>query len=402
MQGAWAILTVFVAVGAAMGWLGSFAVAPKYEASAVMMCTPASFEPGKTDDGRAVREYVARLASGVTSRSSLAALINDPRLNLYPVERRVEPLEDVEDLMRRDIAVSIRPRDAKKKGPQAAVFVMRFRYSDPGKAVATVNGLIRRFLAEATSGPVQYFLDTLDAPVLPKRPVFPARGPFALAGLSAGLVLGLIALGVRRWILPRRRALRGSLGFVGIFMGVGLAVGLGLAFRIPNLYEAKGVAQLEGTGRGPAGSANEAIMQAESELTSRQSLANLMVRLDLYREERRSQSLEEVADAMRRSIKIQVMPRAPNDIFAVSFRYPDRRAAVDTTNVLISQMAKTLRENGAGFRLAILDAPAIPQKPSSPKRPLIAGAGILFGLILALITLAVRGRPVAGPELQSA
>jgi hypothetical protein len=105
---------------------------------------------------------------------------------------------------------------------------------------------------------------------------------------------------------------------------------------------------------------------------------------------------------MRRSIKIQVMPRAPNDIFAVSFRYPDRRAAVDTTNVLISQMAKTLRENGAGFRLAILDAPAIPQKPSSPKRPLIAGAGILFGLILALITLAVRGRPVAGPELQSA
>jgi hypothetical protein len=198
LQGAWALLALFLAAGALLGWLSSYLMTPQWEAAAVIMVTPAVIPEGATDNS-AANEYILKLANRVTARTSLAAIVNDPHIQLYARERMTQPLEDVLDRMRRDIRVMIMAQ-TKKKLPNS-VFRLRFRYSDPAKTVATVNALIALY-KQASAETTGYYVDVLDVPVLPRMPIFPSRAAFAVAGLTTGLVLALKLL-VRR-LIPRQ------------------------------------------------------------------------------------------------------------------------------------------------------------------------------------------------------
>jgi hypothetical protein len=196
-QRAWRMVLGFVLAGALLGWLGSFLVAPQWEAGAVMQLTAARIRRGENVQPR-LQEFLNQALLQVMSRRSLAAVILDPGLSLYRRERSTEPLEDVEAQMRKAISVRVRP--AESPGPPALVFTLRFAYSDPVIAAKTVNVLIEHFLQASTQsgGAEKAFLDVLDPPLVPKRPLAPVRGAFAVAGVLAGLAVAALILVVRR------------------------------------------------------------------------------------------------------------------------------------------------------------------------------------------------------------
>ena len=52
-----------------------------------------------------------------------------------------------------------------------------------------------------------------------------------------------------------------------------------------------------------------------------------------------------------------------------------------------SRMATSMEQLQQGERFTILDPPSLPLKPDSPKRLLLCGVGLVFGLILGVLTV---------------
>ncbi len=196
-QGAWAVLLGFAAVGAVAGLGVSYLVTPMWEAKAVLQCTPARI--GSGDDGfRRAVQALERSKMDVESRRSLASLIVDPGLDLYREERRTRSVESVAETMRQNVQLAVMARPSKAG---AAIFTVAFRYPDPKKAADTTIRLTDMFMASVQSPASPQdavFYDTLDRPVLPRRPIFPKRESFIVAGGIAGLILAAATLIVRR------------------------------------------------------------------------------------------------------------------------------------------------------------------------------------------------------------
>ena len=96
-----------------------------------------------------ITEDIKQMESNITSRQSLANLINDPTLSIYKEEKAKEPMEDVEDEMRSNIRISISPESLNAKG--ASTFGISFRYRTRKGAMETVNRLISRFISESSN-----------------------------------------------------------------------------------------------------------------------------------------------------------------------------------------------------------------------------------------------------------
>ena len=130
----------------------------------------------------------------------------------------------------------------------------------------------------------------------------------------------------------------------------GLVISVVVAFCWPNTYQAQAVMEI--TPSRVAGlvqstltqQLNERILQMENNIMSRQSLANLINQpnLNLYKEERLKEPLDDVEDEMREAIKITVNPemvlsKNGASTFSIAFSYRSRKGAVDTVNALISR-----------------------------------------------------------------
>jgi uncharacterized protein involved in exopolysaccharide biosynthesis len=122
-----------------------------YEAKAVMQIQPSSISESliQSTTSQQLNERIQQMKTNIESRQSLAAIINDPRLNLYKEERNKEPLEDVEDEMRAAIQITTNPDSVTRKG--ASVFSIVFRYKTKKGAQDTVNTLITKFIDESSS-----------------------------------------------------------------------------------------------------------------------------------------------------------------------------------------------------------------------------------------------------------
>ena len=194
----------------------------------------------------------------------------------------------------------------------------------------------------------------------------------------------------------------------------------------------------------------ERIGQMQQEILSRTSLSRIITdpRLDLYKEERASQPLEDVIEKMRtRDIHItidQLPGQRRASAFTISFAYRDRTKAHDTVQTLITrfqeenltsqrnqqnmvanfvnqqrshdQIAKmeariAVLEKRLGIppappepldqlepvsdpiHLDVLDPPSLPVNPLKPNRYIFASFGFGSGFIAALIVVIFR-RPV--------
>jgi len=121
-----------------------------YEARATMQIRPSQISDKLIEStvNQQLTERIEQMKSTVTSRQSLATLIQDPRLNLYADERAKLPLEDVEDEMRKNINILIAPENITKRG--VSVFTIAFTYRKRKEAQATVQSLVTQFINQST------------------------------------------------------------------------------------------------------------------------------------------------------------------------------------------------------------------------------------------------------------
>lgn len=121
--------------------LGVYLVTPKiYQASSLLSYEQQLISPGKmsADQNSRIRDIVSTLTQIVTSRTSLEKLIVE--LDLYPEARQKLPMEDVIELMRKDILI--------EPSPKGDTFKVTFNHKDRGKVVKVTNALAAKFIEE--------------------------------------------------------------------------------------------------------------------------------------------------------------------------------------------------------------------------------------------------------------
>jgi polysaccharide chain length determinant protein (PEP-CTERM system associated) len=111
-----------------------------YQASSLLSYQQQKVSPNKMspDMEAAIRDVVSSLTQIVTSRSNLEELITT--LDLYPEARKKLPMEDVVDLMRRDIQI--------EPSKQGDIFKILYSGSNPEKVVKVTNALAAKFIEE--------------------------------------------------------------------------------------------------------------------------------------------------------------------------------------------------------------------------------------------------------------
>lgn len=185
------LAAVLGVAGMLLGIGASYLVKARYTSKATLQITPAGAMMAEVLPTQLLQTEETK----VWSRTILATIINDPRLNLYSDERIHTPLEDVIDDMKRDIRIEF----VALPGRHAAAFTIVFSYTDKVKARQTVNALINAFMKHNLQlGRQGGVLEVLDAASMPVTPASPNRNRYAWFGLLSGLVLACVITVVRR------------------------------------------------------------------------------------------------------------------------------------------------------------------------------------------------------------
>ncbi|WP_028581148.1 GumC family protein [Desulfogranum japonicum] len=123
-----------------LGGLTVYATTPRtYEAFALLIYEQQKVNPAKmSPDLRAkTREILSTITQQVTSRNSLEQIIQD--MNLYVEERKKIPLEDVIEIMRKQVRINPTKGD---------VFEVGYIGPDPRKVLRVTNTLASKFIEE--------------------------------------------------------------------------------------------------------------------------------------------------------------------------------------------------------------------------------------------------------------
>lgn len=121
--------------------LGVYLKTPKiYQATSLLSYQQQKVSPNKMspDLEAAIRDVVSTLTQIVTSRTNLENAITT--LDLYTLARKRLPMEDVVDLMRKDIEI--------EPSKQGDIFQITFSGSEPEKVVKVTNSLAAKFIEE--------------------------------------------------------------------------------------------------------------------------------------------------------------------------------------------------------------------------------------------------------------
>jgi uncharacterized protein involved in exopolysaccharide biosynthesis len=118
-----------------------------YVSSAVMRITPQQI-PDRlvaSNINSQMSERLNQMQQEILSRSSLTELIQRPSLDLFKKERQSKPMEDVVDMMRKNIKLVILETPASAGRRAASAFQIQFSYFDRYKAQAVVRELVTKF-----------------------------------------------------------------------------------------------------------------------------------------------------------------------------------------------------------------------------------------------------------------
>ena len=124
------------------------------------------------------------------------------RDNLYPGVRRNKSLQDAVAQMQRDITIAPVQTSAKRISGFTTGFRLDFKYTDAAQAQRTTAELMDRLRKEAQSAerqePGTGALEILEPANLPRTAVSPNRWAICAAGVAAGLLIGIVVVGIRR------------------------------------------------------------------------------------------------------------------------------------------------------------------------------------------------------------
>jgi uncharacterized protein involved in exopolysaccharide biosynthesis len=200
-------VAAFAAAGVAAAFAASLLIPNRYTSTAMLQIQPAqnAEDPfAAPPRGIPAAEFLRAVEPEALSSQSLAKIIQDRRLELYPDERATKSLGDLAEQMRANLNIS--PVNA------GSAFRISFTYPDRFKAQRIVTAMIGRFMElnqtmsirerGTTQRRAGGILDVLDIASLPIDPVFPNRWIFAAGGLCIGLLMGAATLRFRKPGMP--------------------------------------------------------------------------------------------------------------------------------------------------------------------------------------------------------
>ena len=393
--------------GTLAGLGASFLIAPIYRSTATLQMTAAGDEPSSPQLATNLNATIQQLQVNVFSRTTLSGIFNDPRLKIYTDLAKVTPLEDIIEKMRSDSRVQF----VSQPGQRVSVFTVAFQYPDREKAQRTTEALIAAFMAQhqqtAKYFPAyrdKHYLLVIDPASLPVLPVFPNVDLVRLAGFSLGALLVWIVRKIRKakfvaWRYVTATVIFGLLGMLAADLAY-------IEDLLGNRYVSTATLHLQ---NGTA----EQIEALQQQVFSRTSLSAVIndPRLRLYKDDLKTQPLEDVIQTMRHNISLSVAGGANQSDFRLSFLYYDRYKAQQTTTTLIARFEEAnhdlfrgaIAANPEGLTrsgiLAVLDPASLPVAPISPNRYVMTGLGFLAGLVLAIVTALIRRRWKPEPEI---
>ena len=138
--GRWQLIAICLLLSVGAGLISYLNIAKSYQSTAVLSYEQQQISPTKMDpeQGRnRLQEAVATLKELVTSRNSLEKVIN--QFDLYPEQRKKLPIEDVIEIMRKNITITPSRGD---------VFSVSFQDHSPDKVMKVTNALAALFIEE--------------------------------------------------------------------------------------------------------------------------------------------------------------------------------------------------------------------------------------------------------------
>lgn len=121
-----------------------------YESIAVVKILPQQIPQNMVQSSitQDMSDRISSMATTVLSRINLTAIVND--LDLYPRQRRRMPMEDVIEMMRKDIQVNPMMA-AGSNGRNVPAFTVQFKYDNRLLANKVVDRLVGRFTSQDTT-----------------------------------------------------------------------------------------------------------------------------------------------------------------------------------------------------------------------------------------------------------
>ena len=393
--------------------IAAFSLPTLYRSSATLLIEPQDLPQNvaRDPDGGAIGERIAKIREKVLSRGDLIALIEQN--DLYPSERRSEPMSAIIKRMREATSVGALASDIGKSGTSDVIALnMSFDYSDAAKARDVMQSFVTSFLRidsddledqaslavrflEDQSIKLQGQVHTIENQIT----ILKARNGAALSGISSAPFLDtgsysaqIVALESQNRDLLReanKPAQRDS----QIVAAEAALVSAQSQYsdRHPDVVAAR--ERLDALRRvapssGDSAGTSAIVAQirdnntAIASLRSAKSGALASANASMMGQARAPAILEEASQLENRANAMRDQLKSVSD------------------DLLKAQSSLRMAHEQRAARLSLVEPPDLPDEPNWPNRPLIIAAGALSGLALGfLLAMIVEliGRPLRSP-----
>ncbi|MFL6759393.1 lipopolysaccharide biosynthesis protein [Sphingomonas sp.] len=405
------VLTCFL-VALALGVAAAFALPRTYRSTATLLVQAQDLPKSIVDapiDG-AVEQRIARIRQQVLSRGDLIELIEQN--DLYPGERRRQPLSKVIEKMRHSTSVGALSSDiGQQSGTQnnTIAIAMSFDYPDPGKAQAVLQSFVSKFLTmdsqdveDQATLTVRFLQDQANklqsqiSDIEGQLTGLKARNGAALtsSGMPAILDTGSFSAQIaalqseNRQLVAQSRRPGGNDAMASAEAALAAAQAqfsdthpdvIAARERVKQLRQMVGSATPDTTLQEQIAANNSAIRQLMDQRDATMSRANAAV-----------------AGSARAPAILEQAMQLENRATTLRNQYQQI-----SENLLKAQNSARMASEQRAERLSLVEPANLPDRPYSPNRPLLVAAGgatgLLLGLLLAL-GIELVNRPVRSPK----
>ena len=393
--------------------IAAFALPTLYRSSATLLVEPQDLPQNvaQDPDGGAIGERIAKIREQVLSRGDLITLIEQN--DLYPDERRSEPMSDIIEKMRKATIVAALASDIGKSSTNDVIALnMSFDYSDPAKAQDVMQGFVSSFLRidsdnleDQASLAVRFLQDQSvklqgQVSTIENQITFlKARNGAALSGVSSSTFLDtgsysaqIVSLEAQNRELLRE-ANRPAQRVTPIAAAEATLAALQSQFSDshPDVIAARG--RLEALRRaGPTGDESSGSLAIVAQIRDNNAaIASLRAA--------RSGAMASANASMRGQAQAPAIMEEASQLENRASALRDQLKTV-SDDLLKAQNSSRMANEQRAARLSLVEPPDLPDQPHWPNRPLIIGAGAFFGLALGfLLAMIVElvARPLRSP-----
>ncbi len=393
--------------------IAAFALPTLYRSTATLLVEPQDLPQNvaQDPDGGAIGERIAKIREQVLSRGDLITLIEQN--DLYSSERQGKPMSAIIDKMRKATTVAALASDIGTSSTSGVIALnMSFDYADPSKARDVMQSYVASFLRIDSSNQedqatlaVRFLQDQASKlqeqvqTVENQITVLKARNGAALTPATSSPFLDtgsysaqIVALESQNRELLREANRPAQRDTQMAAAEAALAGALGqYSDRHPDVIAAR--ARLDALRRATASggdSSGSAAIAAQirdnnsaiASLRAAKSGALASANASMMGQARAPAILEQASQLESRAIALRDQLKTVSD------------------DLLKAQNSSRMANEQRAARLSLVEPPNLPDEPNWPNRPLVIGAGALFGLILGfLLAMVVEliDRPLRSP-----